>query len=101
MDLGLQDRVFVLTGASRGLGRATAQVLVDDGARVVLSSRSEESISKAAVELGGPEHAVGVVADLADADTPAVLLAAAREHFGRIDGALISVGGPPAGGVSR
>lgn len=99
MDLELADRVFVLTGASRGLGRATAHALTAEGARVVVSGRSFESVERAAAELGGPEHAAGVVADLADADTPARLMESAQANFGRLDGALISVGGPPSGGV--
>jgi 3-oxoacyl-[acyl-carrier protein] reductase len=64
MDLGLTDRVFLVTGASRGLGRAVAEVLVAEGARVVLSSRSQESVDAAVGELG--EGAVGVAADNAD-----------------------------------
>ena len=52
MDLGLADRVFVLTGAGHGLGRAAADVLVAEGARVVLSARSAESVERAVDELG-------------------------------------------------
>ncbi|MGW2625572.1 SDR family oxidoreductase [Micromonospora taraxaci] len=100
MDLGLTDHVYVLTGASRGLGFATAQCLVADGARVVLSARDPDAVAAAAQQLGGPEHAVGLTADLADPATPEQLVAAAREHFGRLDGALISVGGPPAGNAA-
>ncbi|MFG2010312.1 SDR family oxidoreductase [Micromonospora sp. NPDC048868] len=100
MDLGLTDRVYVLTGASRGLGFATAQCLVADGARVVLSARDADAVAAAAHRLGGPEHAVGLTADLADAQTPERLVAAAREHFGRLDGALVSVGGPPPGSAA-
>ena len=52
MDLELQDRVFVVTGGARGLGRATADCLVAEGARVVLSGRSEESLAAAPQTLG-------------------------------------------------
>lgn len=97
MDLDLRDRVFVVTGGARGLGRATAECLVAEGARVVLSGRNRESLDTAVAELG--ESATGVVADNADSDTPARLIAAARETWGRLDGALLSVGGPPAGTV--
>jgi 3-oxoacyl-[acyl-carrier protein] reductase len=97
MDLGLSDRVYILTGATGGLGRATAEALVADGAKVVISSRSQASVDRAAAELGA--DAVGVAADNADPDTPARLIAAAHDSFGRIDGALISVGGPPAGPI--
>ncbi|MCG5454421.1 SDR family oxidoreductase [Micromonospora sp. PSH03] len=100
MDLGLTDRVYVLTGASRGLGYATAQSLVADGARVVLSARDPDAVAAAAKQLGGPEHAVGLTADLTDPENPGQLVAAAQEHFGRLDGALISVGGPPPGNAA-
>ncbi len=96
MDLGLDGRVYVLTGATRGLGRATAEALVADGACVVVSGRSEDAVTEAVGALGA-ERAVGVVADNADPGTPARLVAAGRERWGRLDGALISVGGPPWG----
>ncbi|GHJ18143.1 SDR family oxidoreductase [Micromonospora sp. AKA38] len=97
MDLGLADRVYVLTGASGGLGLATARQLVADGARVVVSARAPERVAAAVEALGGPARAIGLTADLADPGTPDRLVAAAREHFGRLDGALVSVGGPPGG----
>lgn len=97
MDLGLHDRTYILTGATGGLGLATAEALVADGARVVVSSRTPASVDAAVAALG--ERAVGVVADNADPATPGRLVAAARERFDRLDGALISVGGPPAGTV--
>jgi 3-oxoacyl-[acyl-carrier protein] reductase len=99
MDLGLSGRVYVLTGASRGLGFATAKALVADGAKVVISSRDQARVEAAIAELNRErdEPARGVAADLADADTPGLLLQAAQDAFGRVDGALISVGGPPRG----
>ncbi|MBO4210686.1 SDR family oxidoreductase [Micromonospora echinofusca] len=100
MDLGLTDRVYVLTGASRGLGFATAECLVADGARVVLAARDTARAAAAAAQLGGPEHAVAIGADLADPATPDRLVETARTRFGRLDGALISVGGPPPGTAS-
>ena len=101
MDLGLTDRVYVLTGASRGLGFATAEALVADGARVVISSRDEARVTAAVAALGGPDRAVGIVADLGDPDTPQRLIDRARDQFGRLDGALISVGGPPPGTAAQ
>jgi 3-oxoacyl-[acyl-carrier protein] reductase len=95
MDLGLKDRVYIVTGASRGLGRATADALAADGAKVVVSSRNADSVASAVQEIG-EDRAAGVVADNAAEDTPGRLISAARERFGRLDGALISVGGPPA-----
>jgi len=98
MDLELEDRVFIVTGGARGLGRATADCLVAEGARVVLSGRSDEALTAAVDELG--ERAVSVVADNADPETPTRLLSAARDTWGQVDGALISVGGPPTGSVA-
>src|SRR4051794_6097201 len=99
MDLGLGGRGYLLTGASRGLGFATARSLVDDGARVLLSSRGAESVAQAVTELGGEPSAFGTTADLADGDAVQRLAAEAAETLGRLDGALISVGGPAAGEI--
>jgi 3-oxoacyl-[acyl-carrier protein] reductase len=98
MDLGLADRTFLLTAASTGLGRATAQQLVAEGARVVLVARRAELLAEAVSRLG-PDRAVALPADLADAGTAETACALAVDTFGRLDGALISVGGPPAGSV--
>lgn len=85
--------MYVVTGGSKGLGFATASALVADGARVVLTGRSAETVEASAAALG----AVGVACDNADEDTPDRLLSVARERYGRVDGLLVSVGGPPAG----
>ncbi|MGI5374407.1 SDR family oxidoreductase [Streptomyces sp. CA-251387] len=98
MDLGLKDRVYVVTGATRGLGNAAARELVADGAKVVLTGRDTERAVAAAAELGS--NAVGVAVDNADPEAAARLIAIARERFGRFDGILVSVGGPPAGFVA-
>lgn len=99
MDLGLSDRVYIVTGGSRGLGRACADALVAEGARVVVSARDAEAVKSAAEQLG-TERAAGVTADNGDPQTPARLIATARERFGRVDGALVSVGGPPSGATA-
>jgi 3-oxoacyl-[acyl-carrier protein] reductase len=93
MDLGLRDRVYVLTGATKGLGRASAAALVADGARVVVSSRSQDSVDAALRELG--DSARGLAADNAAAATPERLAQIALDTWGRLDGVLVSVGGPP------
>jgi 3-oxoacyl-[acyl-carrier protein] reductase len=99
MDLGLAGRVYVVTGGARGLGRATVDVLVAEGARVVVSGRSEDSLAEVAGQVG--DSAVTVAADNADPGTPQRLIAAAQEQWGRLDGALVSVGGPPTGAVTE
>jgi 3-oxoacyl-[acyl-carrier protein] reductase len=97
MDLGLGGRGYLLTGASRGLGLATARALVADGARVVVSSRSQESVDAAVADLGN--GASGVAADLADPGAADLLVTTALERLGRVDGLLVSVGGPAPGTV--
>lgn len=93
MDLGLVGKAFLVTGGSRGLGFATAQALVAEGAKVVLAARDAEAVSAAAQELG----CTGVPADLADPAAAVSLVEECLTAYGRIDGALVSVGGPPAG----
>ncbi|SDP35654.1 3-oxoacyl-[acyl-carrier protein] reductase [Klenkia soli] len=99
MDLGLGGRGYLLTGASRGLGFATARALVDDGARVLVSSRSRESVDAAVASLGGAPAAYGLAADLADPTAAAQLVEAAGSALGHVDGVLVSVGGPAPGTV--
>ncbi|WP_103511002.1 SDR family oxidoreductase [Streptomyces sp. SM13] len=98
MDLGLKDRVYIVTGATRGLGNATARALAADGAKVIISGRDEKAVTEAAAELG--PDALGVAADNADPGAAQRLVDTARERFGRLDGILISVGGPPPGFVA-
>jgi 3-oxoacyl-[acyl-carrier protein] reductase len=94
MDLGLTGRVYLVTGGSKGLGFATAEALVGEGARVVVSSRSQESVDAAVAKLG--DSARGLAADNADPTVAERLMSVATQTWGRLDGALISVGGPPA-----
>jgi 3-oxoacyl-[acyl-carrier protein] reductase len=103
MDLGLRDRVYLVTGGSRGLGFAAAQALVADGARVLLSAPHETTAAAAAARLtqdAAPGAAAWAVADNADPAAPGQLITAARDRFGRLDGALISVGGSPGGTIA-
>jgi 3-oxoacyl-[acyl-carrier protein] reductase len=97
MSWGLDDKVFVLTGATRGLGRATADLLVASGARVVVTGRDQARLDEAVAALG--DSALGVRADNADPDSADAVVRAAVHRWGRVDGALISVGGPPTGSV--
>ncbi len=96
MDLGLTDRAFVVTAASTGLGQATAEQLVAEGARVVLVARRAAGL-EATVHGLGSDHAVSLAADLSQPDTADAACRLALDAFGRLDGALVSVGGPPAG----
>lgn len=99
MDLQLAGRVYIVTGATRGLGFATASALAAEGARVVISGRDAASVAIAAKDLSGSGHAAGVAVDNARPDVGEVLTAAALREFGRLDGVLVSTGGPPSGSV--
>jgi len=97
MDSQLDGKVYVLTGATRGLGRATAEMLVAEGARVVVTGRDRSRLDLAVADLG--ENALGVQADNADPDVGEAVVGAALHRWGQVDGALISVGGPPTGSI--
>jgi len=100
MDLGLAGRVYIVTGGTSGLFRATAEALVAEGAKVVVSSRTVQRVEETVEALGGPDHATGVAVGNADPDAAERLVAAARSAYGNLHGACISVGGPPPGLVT-
>ena len=86
------DRVFLITGASSGLGAATARAAAAEGWRLVLAARSLDRLETLATELGGPDHAVAVECDVTDwADQQAAILTC-MEHFGRLDAAWANAG---------
>lgn len=97
MHLGLTGKVFVVTAASGGLGLASARALALEGARVVLVARHSEPLREAASAIG--DSARPLVGDLADPAVPQQAVHYALDEFGRVDGALVSVGGPPKGSV--
>jgi 3-oxoacyl-[acyl-carrier protein] reductase len=104
MDIGLRDRVFIVTGGSRGLGFAAAQALMREGAKPVIASPHEVTASAASRRLAETsteaEPPLWIVADNAESDAPERLISAAKERYGRLDGALISVGGTPTGTIA-
>ena len=93
MDLGLEDRVALVTGASKGIGRAIAAELVAEGARVAVSSRSRERIEEAA----GATGAVAFVHDGSDLDAVPALVDDVAARLGPIDVLVCNTGGPPGG----
>jgi 3-oxoacyl-[acyl-carrier protein] reductase len=98
MDLGLRGKVALVTGASRGLGRAVADALAAEGTDLVISARSAYDLEPVRAELTRAGVRVAAVAgDLATDDGPAAVAAGALAAFGRVDILIANSGGPPAG----
>jgi 3-oxoacyl-[acyl-carrier protein] reductase len=96
MDLGLKGRVAVVGASTRGLGRASAEVLAAEGASVVVNGRSDDGVEAvlASIRAGGGT-AVGLAADMTDPATPARLVDLAVTTYGRLDIVVGNNGGPP------
>jgi NADP-dependent 3-hydroxy acid dehydrogenase YdfG len=84
--------VLVITGASTGIGAATARRAVEFGHRVVLAARSEDKLQALAEELGGDEHALAVRCDVTSWDDQQALVQAALERYGRMDSYFANAG---------
>ena len=99
MDLGLRDRVALVGGSSRGLGRAIAEELAAEGADLVLFARGESALLETADAIRSTHgvRVVAVAADIAEAHTASRIGLAGMEAFGRVDILVTNTGGPPAG----
>jgi len=97
VDLGLEGRVALVMGASRGIGRGIAAALAREGARVAIVSRSRERLEQAAAEIG--DGATPFVADATDLDRLGALLTEVAEALGPVDVLVANTGGPPLGGA--
>ncbi len=99
MDLQLRDRRILITGASRGLGYAVAQVLAEEGARVVINARHADSLQAAAERLRATTRAEvhTVVGDVSQAQGAVQVVRAAQDALGGLDGLVTNAGGPPPG----
>jgi 3-oxoacyl-[acyl-carrier protein] reductase len=98
VDLGIGGRVALVTAASKGLGRAAALALAEEGAKVVICARGAEALAGAAadiVAMGG--EVLSVVSDVTDPDAPERLVDAAVERFGGLHIVVPNAGGPPPG----
>ncbi len=93
MNLGLENKRALVTGASKGLGKAVASALRAEGAVVAICSRSPERIEAAAKDIG----AVGLTGDLSIAGAAADVVRQAIDRLGGIDVLVVNTGGPPAG----
>ena len=95
MDLQIQGKTALVTGASGGLGLAVAKALTSEGVRVAISSRSKSRIEAAAVQVGG--GSVPLVCDFADPVARAALVGQATARVGSVDILVVNSGGPPSG----
>lgn len=96
MELGIAGKVALVTAASKGLGRASAEALVAEGAKVVITARGEEALRDAEAAIraaGGEVHAI--VSDVTDPATPARLIEEAQRQYGALDILVPNAGGPP------
>ena len=97
MDLGLKDKVAIVGGASKGLGKACAQVLAKEGAKVAICSRSKPDLERAAEEISSASNSdvMTFVGDLDKHQTIQDLIVATVARFGRLDIMVNNSGGPP------
>lgn len=96
MDLGLAGKVALVTGSSRGIGRAIATRLAEEGADVVLCARGAEALEDAVTSVPGPGKAHGVVADVTTPDGADAVVRGAVSMFGGLDIVVNNVGGSGA-----
>ncbi|MGH3012293.1 MAG: SDR family NAD(P)-dependent oxidoreductase [Gaiellaceae bacterium] len=89
MELGLGDRVCVVTGSTAGIGLETARMLAEEGARVVVSGRDPDRVEAARAEAGA---ALGMAGDLSEPEAPAELIARAEAELGQVDCLVNNVG---------
>lgn len=95
----IKNKVVIITGASSGIGAATAKLLAQNGAKVVLSARREERLQQLASEIGS--HASYLPSDVSNIEDMRALVALAKKEFGRIDGLFANAGIMPAGNMSE
>jgi 3-oxoacyl-[acyl-carrier protein] reductase len=96
MELGIEGKVALVMGASRGIGRGIAAALAREGARVALASRSRERLEEAVAEIGS---GTAFVADATDLERLARLPLEVAEELGSVDILVTNTGGPPPGGA--
>jgi len=85
MELGLRGKVAVVTGASRGIGKAIAQALLDEGCAVAICSRNAVPLDAAVADLSSRGRVIGVATDVTDVQAVKTFVDRAHKEFGRID----------------
>lgn len=100
MDLGLKGRVALVAGSTKGIGRATAELLAKEGAKVVVNGRDPKVSAAVAEEIAAKTGAqvIGIGADVATEAGAQALVAGAAKHFGGVDILVTNAGGPRPGG---
>lgn len=95
----VENKVVIITGASSGLGEATAKVLAENGAKVVLGARREDRLAKLAGEIG--ENAAWLKSDVTSLEDMQSLVKLAKERFGKVDAIFANAGIMPGGNMSE
>jgi len=99
MDLGIKERVALVAASSRGLGKAIAQRLSQEGAKVIICARGEDRLLKTRDEIAAATGGVvkAIKADVTDKDQVSRLVKKTIDEFGKIDILVCNAGGPPSG----
>ncbi|MBV9286059.1 MAG: SDR family oxidoreductase [Acidimicrobiia bacterium] len=95
MDLGIAGRVALVTASSKGLGRASALALADEGCKVVVTARGEEALRQTEKELAERTEVLAITEDVTQPDAPKRLVEATVDRFGGVDILVPNAGGPP------